>query len=57
MSLLTFRVNVAEALLQSSPSAPTTIKRGRPSLQCIISDQIPSISPRATPNPPPPKSI
>ncbi|CAF3853099.1 unnamed protein product [Rotaria sp. Silwood1] len=57
MSLLTFRVNVAEALLQSNPSPPPTVKRGRPSLQSITSDQTSPKSSRATPNPPPSKNI
>ena len=38
MPLLKFRLNVAEALRQSSPSPPTTVKRGRPSLQSIASE-------------------
>ncbi|CAF4438753.1 unnamed protein product [Rotaria sp. Silwood2] len=57
MSLLKFRVNVAAALLQCNPSSSPTAKRGRPSLQSIISDQTSPKSSGATPNPLPSKNI
>ncbi|CAF1258398.1 unnamed protein product [Rotaria sordida] len=57
MSLLTFRVNVAQALLQCNPPSSPTVKRGRPSLKSIISDQTSPKSSRATPNPLPSKDI
>ena len=53
MSLLSFRTNVAEALLESSPPPPPPVKRGRPSLNLINKENIPPVIHRMTPNPPP----
>ena len=56
MPLLTFRISIAESLLKSCPSSPP-VKRGRPSLQSITSEDSPRTSSRAAPNPLPPISV
>ncbi|CAF1429375.1 unnamed protein product [Adineta ricciae] len=56
MSLLTFRLNVAESLLKSAPLVPP-VKRGRPSLKLSTVESSASTSPRAAPSPLPPKNI
>ncbi|CAF1588696.1 unnamed protein product [Didymodactylos carnosus] len=57
MSLLTFRISIAEALLKSSPSPPSPVKRGRPSLESVTNENSPRTSSRAAPNPLPPTSV
>jgi hypothetical protein len=56
MSLLTFRVNVAGALLKSAPPPPSA-KRGRPSLKSLPDENNSSTPQRAVPNPVPPASV
>ena len=56
MSLLTFRLNVAEALLKSIP-LPPSVKPGRPSLKLSLVKNSASTSPRAAPSPLPPKTV
>ncbi|CAF1555594.1 unnamed protein product, partial [Didymodactylos carnosus] len=56
MSLLTIRVNTAEALLKSSPLSPVSAHRGRPSLQSIDKNNPPS-QPTVAPNPAPTTSV
>ena len=58
MSLLSFRIHVAESLLQSSPPPPPLpVKRGRPSLDSINKESIVPVSVRSTPSPVPPTNI
>jgi len=56
MSLLTFRVNAAEALLKSAPPAPPA-KRGRPSSKSLSDENNSSTLQRAAPNPVPSTSV
>ncbi|CAF2728328.1 unnamed protein product [Rotaria sp. Silwood2] len=55
-SLLTFCVNVAEALLKSNPSPPP-VKHGRPSLQSVTNEKLPPSSSTTAPNPAPLTSV
>ncbi|CAF1130955.1 unnamed protein product [Rotaria magnacalcarata] len=55
LSLLTFRIDVAKSLLQSSPPPPP-VQRGRPSLQNISDQNNTTIDVRAAPVPVPPTS-
>ncbi|CAF3478008.1 unnamed protein product, partial [Rotaria sp. Silwood2] len=56
MSLLTFRLNVAEALFKSTP-LPPPVKPGRPFLKLSLVENSASTSPRAAPSPLPSKSV
>lgn len=57
MSLLTFRINIAEALLKSSPPSPPAPSRGRPRLDTPTSNSNSTTTPRATPNSMPSRAV
>ncbi|CAF3536949.1 unnamed protein product [Rotaria sp. Silwood1] len=56
MSLLLFRISVAEAMLKSAPPTPST-KRGRPSLDSTSNENNQTTTSRAVPNSIPPSSV
>ncbi|CAM4740376.1 unnamed protein product [Rotaria magnacalcarata] len=56
MSLLSFRISVAEAMLKSAPPTPST-KRGRPSLDSTLNENNQTTTSRAVPNSIPPPSV
>ncbi|CAF1005374.1 unnamed protein product [Didymodactylos carnosus] len=53
MSLLSFRISVAEDLLKSNPQPLSSQKRGRPSLHSIDKENLAPIPPRTAPGPAP----
>ena len=53
MSLLSLRINVAEAMLKSAPPTPST-KRGRPSLDSTLNENNQTTTSKAAPNSIPP---
>ena len=57
MSLLLFRINVAQALLQATPPPPLPRGRGRPSSDSVNKEISLQKLPRATPKQVPPKNI
>ncbi|CAF1500613.1 unnamed protein product [Didymodactylos carnosus] len=56
MSLLSFRITVAESMLKSAPPTPST-KRGRPSLDSTSNENNQTTTSRAVPNSIPPSSV
>ncbi|CAF1561763.1 unnamed protein product [Didymodactylos carnosus] len=53
MSLLSFRISVAEDLLKSNPQPLSSQKRDRPSLHSIDKENLAAIPPRTAPGPAP----